>query len=529
MHNLVHLLDKFPHRKVQWLGLALLLVGLPFSRILMSIGQLVLVGNWLLEGFAHRKMGQQLRLFWQDRAALALFGVFLVHVIGLAYTQDMEYGLKDLRVKLPLLALPLVLASSPKLQRKQLEQLIGLFLLSLVFCSGFSFGKYLGWFGPVPEDLRQLSPFISHIRLSLMATLGFFLAGYFAFTSRPNWQRIAAVLFMFGMLSFLFLLQVISAALAWGITAFLVLLYTAWRQRRLGLRITLIALLVGLPTIFGVWVYHSVSNFYSADPIDVALLDTHTAGGHTYGHYTDQTQLENGNYVWLYIAWTELEIGWQKRSDITLEGIDGKGNVLSGTLIRFLTSKNLRKDLEGVAQLSDSEVQAIESGIANVRFMDHSNSLSNRMYRIVWEFDSYLSGQNPQGNSVTMRLEFWQTGWQIVKQHSWFGVGTGDVQDAFDAQYSLSNSQLSDRYRLRAHNQYLSLLVAFGWVGLVYTLLAWGTPFFFRPSRLNYFFLVSLCIALLSMISEDTLETQAGATFVVLPYCLFLFGWDTES
>ena len=35
-------------------------------------------------------------------------------------------------------------------------------------------------------------------------------------------------------------------------------------------------------------------------------------------------------------------------------------------LIRFLTSKNLRKDGPGVAALTEAEVEAIESGYASV-------------------------------------------------------------------------------------------------------------------------------------------------------------------
>ncbi|MBK6836831.1 MAG: hypothetical protein IPG90_00005 [Bacteroidetes bacterium] len=38
--------------------------------------------------------------------------LWLLHVLGLAWTQDLQEGLKDIRIKLPLLILPFVLSGS---------------------------------------------------------------------------------------------------------------------------------------------------------------------------------------------------------------------------------------------------------------------------------------------------------------------------------------------------------------------------------------------------------------------------------
>ncbi len=528
MTNRLSILQKFPFRAVQKLGIALIFVGLPFSHPMMSIGQMVLVGNWLLEGIVKRQLAQQFQRFFSDKVALALVGLFVWHLIGLLYSDNLAYGLRDIRIKLPLLVIPLVLSSSPLLNRKELEQLLGLFLLSLWTFSGYSSLLAWGAFGPVPDDLRALSPFISHIRLALMATLGFFIGGYFAFSARPGWLRAVGGLTMVWFLVFLTIIQVVSAALAWGITSLGLLVYLVWKQEKLLYRGLLVAVLLAIPSIAGFWIYRTIAQNFSVAPVVLEELDTHTEGGHTYGHYLEETQLENGNYVWLYIAWTELENGWKARSSVPFRGTDGQGNPVVGTLIRFLTSKDLRKDTQGVASLSDEEIQAIENGIANVRFFNNPNSLDNRMYSIVWELHSYFSGMNPEGNSITMRLEFWKTAWEIHQHSPWFGVGTGDVQEAFDAQYAASASQLSEAYRMRTHNQYLTILVTFGMVGLVFFMGTLLLPFFFRKYRLNYFFMVALSIALISMLSEDTLETQAGVTLVVFPFCFFLFGWDNR-
>ncbi len=85
-------------------GLGLLLAGLPLSLYLMSVSQLMLSVNWLLEG-RFRKKWHSFRA--QPEAGIFLL-IFLLHVIWLWNTRDFDYALKDLRTKLPLLALPII-------------------------------------------------------------------------------------------------------------------------------------------------------------------------------------------------------------------------------------------------------------------------------------------------------------------------------------------------------------------------------------------------------------------------------------
>ena len=60
-----------------------------------------------------------------------------------------------------------------------------------------------------------------------------------------------------------------------------------------------------------------------------------------------------------------MEEEWNNVSEIDFQGRTTNGNTIRGTLIRFLTSKGLRKDAAGVRQLSTAEVKAIEHGVAN--------------------------------------------------------------------------------------------------------------------------------------------------------------------
>jgi O-antigen ligase len=149
--------------------------------------------------------------------------------------------------------------------------------------------------------------------------------------------------------------------------------------------------------------------------------------------------------------------------------------------------------------------------------------LNARIYETIWEIDVYRKGGNPSGNSLTMRFEFWKAGWNIFKNHLITGIGTGDVKNAFATQYKLDHSKLDERWRLRGHNQYLTIAIALGLPGLILFIFSLIYPLFHNHMYQNYFYAVFWLIAVLSFITEDTLETQAGATFFALFNSVFLF------
>jgi len=192
---------------------------------------------------------------------------------------------------------------------------------------------------------------------------------------------------------------------------------------------------------------------------------------------------------------------------------------IRATLVRFLTSKGLRKDADAVYALTDNEIKSIEAGIPNVNSQKMSD-IRSRMNQVIWEIDNLLKGGDPSGHSVAQRLEFWRAATGIIKTHPFVGVGTGDLLIAFNSQYVLMNTKLDEFHRLRSHNQYLSVAAAFGIPGLIYFLFALLYPLR-KAKQLPAIFILFLIICMVSMLTEDTLETQPGATFVGLFFILF--------
>ena len=215
-----------------------------------------------------------------------------------------------------------------------------------------------------------------------------------------------------------------------------------------------------------------------------------------------------------------MKNSWNQRSNCKYGGADKKGQEIKFTLIRYLASRGLTKDSAGVSKLSVSDVSLIENGIANYIY-GNKWDMYPYIYRVLWEIDTYKKGENPSGHSIAQRWIYLNIAKDIIKEHFWFGVGTGDVQKEYNKIYDTRYRNIPEHWRRRAHNQFLTFWITFGIIGLVIILLAFFIPVARRLRSSGYLGYIFLLISILSMLNEDTVETQAGATFISFFYCLF--------
>lgn len=499
------------------LGLVAVAAALPLSLYLMSFAQFWLGGVWLLQG----NYASRLKTLASNKAALFMISILLLHLLGLAWTENMDYALSDLRKKLPLFILPFIMGSNEPLKKWQVHVVLGIYLLAVFVGTMASVGNILGLVGAKALDSRNISIFISHIRFSLNICLAIFILAYYAYTVGPRWLKALLILVAAWLLFFLFILKAMSGFLALGLTAFVLILYFIFNHKNKKARYALSGIFIALLLGFAGYVRYLITDYYAVKPVDYSLLEQQTAHGNAYVHDTVDTQTENGNRIWLYVCMPELEQEWSRRSKISLDSIIRTKSELKYTLMRFMASKGLRKDAEGIKALSNDEVQAIEKGIANVDHMK-SFSIKPRIEQTIWELDYYFRGGDPNSHSMSQRFEYWKTALHLIKKHWALGVGTGDVQDAFVIQYEQDVSRLNPNLRKRSHNQFLTMAVTFGLLGLAWFLFALLHAAFMEVRARNYFYATFFVIALSSMLTEDTLETQAGVTFFVFFSCLFL-------
>jgi hypothetical protein len=321
-------------------------------------------------------------------------------------------------------------------------------------------------------------------------------------------------------------MQSLTAVIMVLILCLALLLYAAVkaiRRKKIGVGLTIIGLFAfGLIGSTGYVYYFYHSYFPKNDVVDDSKLDKQTVNGNPYFIGYWYGSVENGHYVVEYTCWKELKKEWNKRSNIPFDSMDLKANPLRYTIMRYMTSMGLRKDSVGVWALSEKDIHAIELGIPNYRFNSLS-SMNYRLYQVFWEIKEQERGGDLNGHSVTMRLEYWRIALILIGRHPLIGTGTGDVRKGFDDYYNATHSVLKPEWRLRSHDQYLEITVGFGIIGLAWFIFSILYPGIKMKKITTYVYFVFWMIFMLSLFTEDTLETEAGATFYGFFNSFFLF------
>jgi hypothetical protein len=479
----------------------------------MSI--MLLAINFLLEGQYLLKI----KILAQNPVYLLLPGFYLLHAFGLIFTElDWAYAMEDLRIKLPLLALPIIIGASKPIE-KIFFHYLGLTLSAAIAVSAMwpFVGTITGYFDVLPTG-REFSRFDSHIRLSLLIILCIaWLPSLWK--NAQNWQRWVLLTATFFMAIALGIMQSFTG---FGLIVLLgiMLFYTdIMKHTSLGIRQSILWVF-GCLMLFSIYVFAAEWRYFLTDARSQVTLSK-TINQRPYQHWPELTEKENGYRVWLNVQDEEAQREWEKRSKLDFYDNGYTQQRIRATLYRFLSSKGLPKDSAAVASLSDAEIAMIENGATNYRF-GLSKGPRERAYSLLWELDKYLtSDENPQSNSLAQRFEFWRTAGFVFLSNPVFGVGTGDIMKTIEQEYITSGSKLSKAYRLRPHNQFLTTAATFGVFGLIYFIIIWIYPLR-QLSRGGFVAKAFWVIAVASMLFEDTLETQLGATFISLFYTLFL-------
>ncbi|HEC43795.1 MAG TPA: O-antigen ligase domain-containing protein [Bacteroides sp.] len=508
------------HSRIYFITLACLAASLPLSVYTTSLFQLVLLGNWLLEG----RYVEKWLMFRSRRSIWMIVSIYLLFLIGLLYTSDYSYAFHDLRIKLPMLGLVILMGTTPPVSQSQLKWILLALAAGVVIGSLASISALFGIIDVDFKDMREISLFVSHIRFSLLINVAIFSLIYMVFKreySPRSWEPPVYTGIMIWLVIFLFILQSITGIFIFLFVSFLIFWIYLHRVWSVVLRWTLAVIMLAALVMGMSLLTKSLGRFYNVKHFDPETIEQTTTGGRPYTHDFSSPFLENGNYIWLYLCEPEMKQEWNRVSEIDYMGTDAQGNDIRFTLIRYLTSLGLRKDSVGVGVLSSEDIDCIEQGKANYLY-GRKWSFYAKVYEIIWQVDVYRKGGNPSGHSVTQRILYFEAASAIFKEHLWFGVGTGDVVSHYEEYYESMGSPLTMPWRLRAHNQFLTFLLTFGIIGFVWIMISFLYPIFLEGKNRDYLIWMFILIVLLSWLNEDTLETHTGVSFFAFFYALFL-------
>lgn len=502
------------HLYLKLTALTILTVGIALSNVLMSIGAIWIIANWLIQA--------DFKNYWvrfkKTPAAWFVVGIFFFLIISLLWSEDVQYGFKDLRVKLPFIVIPLVLATSAPLKRIHFRYLLYVFLGIMVITSILNVIHYHAIADEQP-DIREMSWFISHVRYAVLTNFAWITALYLIRRKNAIVLNFLLIIVALWMVYYLYKSQVINGYLLFLLLIGVALFYMVLRIKNNGIKyISIVG--ISISVLLAAWLANSKWNEMNhCDKIQFSQLELYTPNGNPYFHDTLHTQRENGNYVWLYVNQEEMQEQWEKRSAIPYDSLDLKNQPMFGTLMRYLTSKGERKDSVGVVNLSMEEVNNIEKGQTSVK---KDAGLVSRLEAFIVEYNIYQDGGDPNGNSFNQRIEHLKAAQYIINEKWLWGVGVGDVPMTFEKAYIEMNSQLSLENRHRSHNQFLTIWVALGLIGFLAFLMLFIVPFF-EIKQKDFFMVLFLFGLFFSCLFQDFIETQAGVTIFGLFYGLAIY------
>lgn len=511
------------HRKVYLIGIALVMCSLPASTIGVSVGFITMTINFLLSGQWNQKF-QRLK---QKPYVWIFVAMYFPMLVSGLLSQNHSMGFEIMRLWLPVLLIPPIVASAEEFNAKEFKLILSLFILSTLVVT------FIGVFSYFTLELthtKKVSPFISHIRLALMVNLA--IAILFDYSARHKEARqVNRLLLVFLMGWFTFFLIILNSFTGMLMLVILMVFIACRYLSKLKavyrfVAITGLAVVIFIPFSY---VVHKYDSMYAIRLTPDNKPKQLTLNGNPYLNDTLSTETENGYLVNINICDEELRTEWPKRSALPYEGSDKKGQPLRSTLIRYVTSVGLTKDSTGLSMLDSVDIALVESGYTNTLFKKRVMGFDSRFYEFFYEINNFHRTGTLTGGSVLRRILYAGAAWHVIKANPLFGVGYGDLLTAMNQFYDIRNIDLPQAYRFLPHNQFLTVWASAGIFGLIIFILSFTLPFFssenFHAFPVKYFWV----IVMVSMLFEDTMLTHIGISFVAVFSALFIFGCNFNA
>ncbi len=498
-------------------SIASILIGLLFSRAMISIGFISFAANWIIEG-KFKKKWQVLR---QNKSLAIISFIFLIYLAAATYSFDNKRVISNLTTAL-LILLPLFYFSLPKLRNTiYTDYLIPLFVITLftktiilyiIFESTIEYSSL--------EDLYKIN-FYSNIRLALFTVFSIFYLLYQNLKTNSIFIKLLSSIVSIWLIYFLYFLGSLTGyVIFFVLVIFSIYFYLVSKKPKNYIIVFTLLTSSLIIALLGFMIYHFI-NFQKKDIIDFNSLPKTTINGNLYEHDTLSNLCECGHYVNLYVCRAEMRKEWNKKSKLIFDEVDLKGQKLENTLKRYLSSKNLSKDSIGISNLSFSDIKHIENGCANYLYTK-KNSLKAKLYLIWWQLNIYFSTGDASNQSISQRLEYYKVSFYLIKKNFWFGVGTGALYKETIKLFSEINSKMDKKYWYYVHNQFIYVLACFGIIGFIPFVFLFFYPLFLKKIKTNFLFIAFYIIIILSFLTDNTLETQLGIGFFSIFYCMLL-------
>ena len=199
------------HRRIYLVLLALLGGCMVTSVGLSNVVWVLMLANWLLEGRWKDKW-QRAR---ESRLLQAFAVLFLVHAVALLWTSNLAAGLDIVENRLPLLAVPLIVLTTPPPQGRSRRHILYVYGITVFVVTVIGLVRWL----TIPDlPHREIVTYVHHSRFSLNICMVIFLLLFYGRQAADRHRRFSILNFLL-ILWFLFFLLLIRSYTAFAILA----------------------------------------------------------------------------------------------------------------------------------------------------------------------------------------------------------------------------------------------------------------------------------------------------------------------
>ena len=481
------------------IGASFIAIGIPFSLVMMSMGTIGVSVVYILEGGFKEKLGRL-----NHPVLKPIIALILLFVVALLWTSDLKTGARIIRKVIPLLVIPLVFSGISSVSKRQINLLIWAFVAATVLSVLINIGVAFSADTLTLGNPRKISLFVSHIRLSLYIVLSIVWVCY----SNVNWALKILIVSVLSM--FVFLAQTVTGMILLFVISMAVLLGVLTINGNQAFKYFRLIFSAIILVVFGFLAY-TTYDFYN--PNFPEATPEFTENGKRYNPELENGFMENGNFLWSYVSFSELDGGFKSATGRSIWAENKDGNENYGVLIRYLNNKGLKKNAAGISQLDFNDFQRILLGSPYPDVWKY-RGFSKRVRGLLFHLEKSRFSTDFRGNSIAEKIVFQTAGWKAYLNSPIIGAGTGDMKEALAGYYDEAYPNLPDERRRKPHNQYISYLVLAGPLALFLLIMIFVQQWRNVPAEFVNFGKAFVIIVLVSFLGEDTIGSQAGVTFV---------------
>lgn len=208
------------------------IIGIMWSRFAISLGMILM----LISAFWGGDIGDKFKSFFTNKYYLSVFGIFILFLITGMYSDNQEYFIQRMRIKLPFFFLPFAFSAVKDIAKETIQQIMYVFIAVTLSGVIWSLSHFLLDIDVYVKNYSQghiIPTPIHHIRFSIMVAISIAMAISMMMGQLRFKQKYFVTFVIIFLSIYLHLLSVRSGLLAFYVLVLTLLSYHLLKNRNI--------------------------------------------------------------------------------------------------------------------------------------------------------------------------------------------------------------------------------------------------------------------------------------------------------